>query len=566
MKKIILIIFIAVTVIVGFSKNVLILKDKNIESKLNGCLESGEKEFISLDILKELLPEMTVFDSTKLKEILLILPTNIIVNIDYDSGMVEIEGGKSFRNGALEFGGTVYLNLKDVFAPLINLKYITNISSVIFYDEPVKITSIKKTDNEISIKTDGPYIDNFISVYDMISGSKTLTLSPFILSDEISDENFLYPGNDFVRFRLNNSFSAVPEVMQNEIIFENKSKVIRYSEEESEYGSVLSSFKDEGYLLRLCETVFKDKKLQIYSFLMDPKNFELSFVFANDRIASYESIDSMAKRIDSIALINGGYYDPTTAQPIGLIIEEGRVLSMPSFDRPILFLRDNEESIITRINPNLNVLIGDNLLTVKGVNTLYIGEVLLFTDNFYKDIPFHEGNTYIVIEDGKVKSVGYKCSPEKNESILSLKPSVKERIGDINPGEKAEIIINNFSGGNIDFAIEGGPFIINKGKPVTSLERDYYSSALLDTRAPRTLVGVKKDGLLELIVVDGYQNESSGLTFWEMVEFFEDKNFNYLMCLDGGRSSAIYFMGDLINNPGNGIPVLPVCIYVKNKL
>ncbi len=566
MKKLIWLFIIAVIFISGFSKNVLILKENKIENKLNGCLENEGREYISLEILKEILPEMTVFDSTKLEEILLILPSSIIVNIDYGYGEVEIEGGKSFKNGAIEFGGSVYLDLRDVFVPLIDLNYITNSNSVIFYDKPIMIENVDKTDKELTIEIDGPYIENFASIYELVSGSKTLTLSPFSISEDVKDEDFLFPGNDFVRFRLENSFSTVPEVKEGLLSFNNKSRVINYSEETSEYGSVLSSFKDDGYLLRLCETVYKNKKLQIYSFLMDPKNFELSFIFANDRIASYESISSMANRIDSIALINGGYYDPGTAQPIGLIIEEGRVLSMPSFDRPILFLTENEESIITRIEPNLNVLIGDELLTIKGVNTLYIGEVLLFTDNFSKDVPYYKDNTYITIENGVVKSVEYKKEAEINESILSIKPNIAEKIGKINCGNKAEIIIDNFSGESIDFAIEGGPFIINKGKPVSSSERSYYSSALLDTRAPRTLVGIKEDGLIELIVVDGYQNESSGLTFWEMVEFFEDKNFRYLMCLDGGRSSAIYFMGDLINNPGKGIPLLPVCIYVENKL
>jgi exopolysaccharide biosynthesis protein len=107
--------------------------------------------------------------------------------------------------------------------------------------------------------------------------------------------------------------------------------------------------------------------------------------------------------------------------------------------------------------------------------------------------------------------------------------------------------------------------IIHNSRPVTDYERNYYSASLLDVRAPRTLVGVKVTGEVVFIVIDGYQQSSYGLTFKEMIEFFKDKGFFSLMCLDGGKSSVMSVNGEIINSPSSGVPSLPVIITGSRK-
>ena len=66
---------------------------------------------------------------------------------------------------------------------------------------------------------------------------------------------------------------------------------------------------------------------------------------------------------------------------------------------------------------------------------------------------------------------------------------------------------------------------------------------------PRTAIAVTGDGHYLFIVSDGRTDESEGLDLYELAEFAKDLGADICYNLDGGGSSTMYFMGEVINNP-----------------
>ena len=117
-------------------------------------------------------------------------------------------------------------------------------------------------------------------------------------------------------------------------------------------------------------------------------------------------------------------------------------------------------------------------------------------------------------------------------------------------------------------AVEGGPRILENGKVISYIEEEKkrYNAGIIIKRAPRTIVAIKPPSKLVFIVIDGYQSDSSGLTFEELADFLMEKGYIDAMCLDGGSSSVMIVEDKIVNEPiRRGGPSISVGIVIKKK-
>ena len=69
---------------------------------------------------------------------------------------------------------------------------------------------------------------------------------------------------------------------------------------------------------------------------------------------------------------------------------------------------------------------------------------------------------------------------------------------------------------------------------------------------PRTAAGYTKDGKLILLVVDGRQKESRGVSLQELATLMAELGCVEALNLDGGGSSTIVVNGVRLNRPAGG--------------
>ncbi len=94
-----------------------------------------------------------------------------------------------------------------------------------------------------------------------------------------------------------------------------------------------------------------------------------------------------------------------------------------------------------------------------------------------------------------------------------------------------------------------GPALVQDGV-VSVSEKDEVGRAMASN--PRTAIGVIDDLHYVFVVSDGRTGESDGLSLQELAAFLQSLGVKTAYNLDGGGSSSMVFLGNVINNPVNG--------------
>lgn len=558
LRCILLITFVLFTSALFFG-NLTLFSNGTLENFDSGyLLEENGKIFVSADIVKAISPENIVSDSPRLGESIIILKSGSIITISHDDEDAIIDFKNTYEDVVLINNQKVFLEA-DFLSMVTGYGYSEGTDYYLFYDKPLIVESIELGEKGLLINFEDSFFPQVFNSWFSTAGSMVISLYPVEFSQSFWKDGIeIYKGSEYLRLVLGKEWRDSKVIMSEGNISVEKPVG---SEKTLEFSN------GNGYIFEKYRATINNREITITSAEVDPSIYDVSIVLANNKVPSYEDLFSMATRTGAFVMINGGYYDPTTAYPIGFVVNNGEVLSLPSLGRPVFFGKDNGEFSVARIEFSFRVLIGEGSIVVKGVNTPYRGESLLYNDSFRGVIPYREGTTYLLLSEGKIEGIGYRKYLNSGQEMLALSESGMDKLGRewVKPGATARVELLNDEDSTIVFAVEGGPMIIDKGLPVSSDEKQYYNPSLISARAPRTMVGVTKNNKLVFMVIDGYQSESSGLNFNEMVEFFQDKNYESLMCLDGGKSSAILLDGRVVNTPSAGVPRLPIGIMINKK-
>ncbi|MGW1026519.1 phosphodiester glycosidase family protein [Streptomyces sp. NPDC002577] len=108
-------------------------------------------------------------------------------------------------------------------------------------------------------------------------------------------------------------------------------------------------------------------------------------------------------------------------------------------------------------------------------------------------------------------------------------------------------------GGSGVTIIGAGPALVRDGRVWINAAANGYSDSALKSRHPRTVAGVKSDGTLLLVVMDGrWPGKSVGATFAEAARILVSLGAVDAVNLDGGGSSTVVVDGEVRNHPSGG--------------
>ncbi len=99
---------------------------------------------------------------------------------------------------------------------------------------------------------------------------------------------------------------------------------------------------------------------------------------------------------------------------------------------------------------------------------------------------------------------------------------------------------------------EFGPVLVENGEPV-ELPKSFYVNCNEGYDNPRTAIGQKGPLHYVIIVVDGRRDGySTGASIPQVQQLFLDEGVDFAFNLDGGGSTTLYFLGEVINMPSGG--------------
>jgi len=299
----------------------------------------------------------------------------------------------------------------------------------------------------------------------------------------------------------------------------------------------------------------------------------MDLALALDEIVGTEMTSSLAQRYGALAAINGGYFRTTglvRGEPMGLLGRNGRLLSEPVADRAALsfgFDGTMLRAAFTHATAELQVRAANSVRQINGINRpRESNELILYTAEFHRTTLTKPGGCEVTVANSVVSSIsrngsqavpanGYVLSGDGEAALWLEQRLRKTRRIQLTTAVRHRPAI----GFQIGFSIGGGPMLLSQGKAAGEAEFKTFSESLTTARHPRTAVGLKGDGHLVFVTVDGRQpGVSVGMTIAELSDLMLDLQCVEAINLDGGGSTTMVIRDKVVNQPSDSTGERPV--------
>jgi hypothetical protein len=311
----------------------------------------------------------------------------------------------------------------------------------------------------------------------------------------------------------------------------------------------------------------------IHVLLLDPRRSRLVLARAMDEIVGAETTSSLAARHGALAAVNGGYFRTTgtyRGEPTGLLVMERKVLSEPLGRRTALAISNAGERTClasARLEVKAEVLVeGQKTYPVSGFNRpREENELIVFTPEFHRTTLTGPNGLEAVIEEGRIVTVSDGAGSQpipRGGYVLSADGAARHWARDhLRAGARIEIRNEIRADPPLpfaaDFIIGAGPRLVKDGQAAAAAEQ--FSADFSLKRHPRTAAGIRGDGILVLVTVDGRQPKKSvGMTIEELAVLMTGLGCVEAINLDGGGSTTMVVSNRVVNNPSDASGERPV--------
>lgn len=315
-------------------------------------------------------------------------------------------------------------------------------------------------------------------------------------------------------------------------------------------------------------------------------------VLSNGRIAGRERVSAMGRRVGAVAGVNGGYFAPS-GDPVGALAIDGALLSEPVDRRSALLVGTGRATVaplrfagsvtingVTRLIDGLERTRG--LIPACGgrggdLPTSLPNAALTCTDSSelvllspsYGAWPPRAGGVEAVLREGLVARVrGPGTGPVPSDGLLLTGTGDAARFlrDTALPRSRAEVELALTAAGRpLELAqqtlvVGGGPRLLRAGRVAVTAGPEGFAppqapafyGTFVAARQPRTLAGVRADGTILLVTVDGRRpGWSVGMTLPEAARLMRSLGARDALNLDGGGSSTMMVRGEVVSRPSD---------------
>ncbi len=298
-------------------------------------------------------------------------------------------------------------------------------------------------------------------------------------------------------------------------------------------------------------------------------------VVYGSKICNYGNFIDMAQLLEKrgysvVAGINGDYYNMDTCQPLGIIIENGKLKASDDQHYAVGFKADGT-AVMGSPALNMSFTVGGSTYPFAGINKERTNEgFYLFTEDFSYTTKSKNNGTEVVCSltsgsltvnskltltvDKVIKSSGaYDLPAGKILISLADTASNQDVLKKFTPGASVTVNVScpDKIWDSVQFAAGSLYKLVTAGKIESGLKPN--------TAGPRTAVGIKANGDIVFYTADGRQPDfSMGITMTELAERMLALGCVEATIMDGGGSTTMGAkqIGDstytVINSPSGG--------------
>ncbi len=321
---------------------------------------------------------------------------------------------------------------------------------------------------------------------------------------------------------------------------------------------------------------------------------EIMPVLSHDLIYGFEKLSAMAQRKNAYAAVNGGFFH-VYGQPSGMVVINGELYTASMGKYPV-FTIEGGKAALKEIDSKLSLEYArgdgpDGSIDVNGnkfgdsggsegidivssygssggpasrAGNLPIDNInaqaqdkqtVVYTPVYGKSNRALKKNITATVVNGVVTRIAdYAGETEipENGMLISFFDTLKFAGVElpIKEGDSVKLIHSPWISADMQ-AYECGSWLVRNSVPVVK-EKDAWVG-IMTNRDPRTAVGVKADGTVILLTVDGRQpGYSAGFTGRELASYLIGCGARDAAMLDGGASTEMLLEGKLVNRPSYG--------------
>lgn len=323
---------------------------------------------------------------------------------------------------------------------------------------------------------------------------------------------------------------------------------------------------------------------------------------AGDAVGKRTRPSALSRRLRAVAAVNGGYF-AGDGNPVGVLAAGGQLLSEPVGGRSALALDLAAQPRIGPLRFTGAASVGDATLLLDGVNRLPgevpacggrggdrpterpsavttctdSSELVLFTPEWGGRTPRAAGSRIdVVVRGGAVSATRPRSGTvvPADGYVLAATGEVADDLREsAAPGAAVGLDLGlEAPRAEIDAAapagiVSGGPRLLARGRVrvraslegFDPLSAQWFHGSFVTARHPRTLAGVRADGSLLLVTIDGRRpGWSAGATLHEAARVMRSLGAREALNLDGGGSTAMAVRGRTVSLPSDPTGERPV--------
>lgn len=269
------------------------------------------------------------------------------------------------------------------------------------------------------------------------------------------------------------------------------------------------------------------------------------------------SVAKQAVQRGLLAAINASYFD-TDGWVIGNVKDKGNFVAMDSTPRSGYLSGGTAQQIVKDLAYTGTLALPDGkILSIKGMNRARIAnDLVLFNSYYATSTKTNAFGREVKIKNGRVIAIstGGNMPLEPDSFVLSGHGVNADALASLRLGD--HVTLTQTLGSNLADAattvVSGGPLLVENGRVNVRTAEEQIAPDIARGRAPRTALGLKQDGTLLLLVVDGRSSASAGMTLMELAQYFVKLGAVSAVNFDGGGSSEMVINGKIVNIPSDG--------------
>ena len=196
-------------------------------------------------------------------------------------------------------------------------------------------------------------------------------------------------------------------------------------------------------------------------------------------------------------------------------------------------------------------------MTILGLNRARINnDLVLFNANYGPSTETNAFGREARIAGDRVKEVSDKGDMRLDAATLVLSGHGinSTAMAVLKSGSRINLqqTLGSLKADTAQLVVGGGPSLLTDGQVDVRSSQEQIASDISWGRAPRTALGIKKDGTVIVFVADGRSDYSTGLTLTELARYLKKLGAVQAVNFDGGGSSEMVVDQSVVNDPSDG--------------